>query len=350
MATELLSLRAQLAELRGQNVTNAIRAFVTDEDIKALNRFAECCDDPESGGHDLEQEQVMRLEKIGALQRHGRISYITDFGDLVISLNARPVLPAASQPARDVWKWCCEYQYNKDWPALDYEIFDHQHEAEEKARDTEGNVFPIYKSTQETQVDFLPKNLDRALTIMGIAIPESKEEFNFQSERWIQRLINAVLRMGKQSQPYTVPDEMTYADAVNFIQINGMCNETREGIAMRVHNHCRAAMLQSGNSPVWSGVDKVNSPVIPDGSVPEGYALVPGTIYLDESDIESICSQCGDGGGNYGDFTRGILWVGDIQDDEGNITHGLHISSDDYPEEGGITLAKFSAAPQHKAG
>nr|WP_232487469.1 hypothetical protein [Pectobacterium parmentieri] len=151
---------------------------------------------------------------------------------------------------RDAWKWCCEYQYNKDWPALDYDIFDHQHEAEEKARDTEGNVFPIYKSTQETQVDFLPKNLDRALTIMGIAIQESKEEFNFQSERWIQRLINAVLRMGKQSQPYTVPDEMTYADAVNFIQINGMCNETREGIAMRVHNHCRAAMLQSGNSPV----------------------------------------------------------------------------------------------------
>ncbi|GLX46161.1 hypothetical protein Pcaca01_38290 [Pectobacterium carotovorum subsp. carotovorum] len=63
------------------------------------------------------------------------------------------------------------------------------------------------------------------------------------------------------SQPYTVPDEMTYADAVNFIQINGMCNETREGIAMRVHNHCRAAMLQSGNHPV----------------IPDGYklALVP---------------------------------------------------------------------------
>ncbi|GKX39548.1 hypothetical protein SOASR014_32870 [Pectobacterium carotovorum subsp. carotovorum] len=57
------------------------------------------------------------------------------------------------------------------------------------------------------------------------------------------------------SQPYTVPDEMTYADAVNFIQINGMCNETREGIAMRVHNHCRAAMLQlSGNSPVSSAL------------------------------------------------------------------------------------------------
>lgn len=82
----IAALEQQLASERAHNVTNAIRAFVTDGDIKALNRFAECCDDPESGGHDLEKEQVTRLEKIGALQRHGRISYITDFGDLVLSL------------------------------------------------------------------------------------------------------------------------------------------------------------------------------------------------------------------------------------------------------------------------
>lgn len=64
------------------------RAFVTDADLAALNRFAECCDDPESGGHDLEKEQVNRLESIGALQRSGRISYITGFGDFLISIMA----------------------------------------------------------------------------------------------------------------------------------------------------------------------------------------------------------------------------------------------------------------------
>lgn len=62
------------------------RSFVTDADIAALHRFVECCDDPESGGHDLEKEQVQRLEQIGALQRSGRISYITDFGDYLISV------------------------------------------------------------------------------------------------------------------------------------------------------------------------------------------------------------------------------------------------------------------------
>jgi hypothetical protein len=67
-------------------IPRELSSFVTDADIAALHRFVECCDDPESGGHDLEKEQVQRLEKIGALQRSGRISYITDFGDYLISV------------------------------------------------------------------------------------------------------------------------------------------------------------------------------------------------------------------------------------------------------------------------
>ena len=78
-----------IAELESRTVTlEPFRSFVTDADITALHRFAECCDDPESGGHDLEKEQVWRLEAIGALQRSGRISYITDFGDVLISITA----------------------------------------------------------------------------------------------------------------------------------------------------------------------------------------------------------------------------------------------------------------------
>lgn len=73
------------------------RSFVTDADIAALHRFVECCDDPESGGHDLEKEQVQRLEKVGALQRSGRISYITDFGDYLISATA-PINAQQNEP------------------------------------------------------------------------------------------------------------------------------------------------------------------------------------------------------------------------------------------------------------
>lgn len=78
-------------------IPRELHSFVTDADIAALHRFTECCDDPESGGHDLEKEQVQRLEKIGALQRSGRISYITDFGDYLISATA-PVNAQQNEP------------------------------------------------------------------------------------------------------------------------------------------------------------------------------------------------------------------------------------------------------------
>ncbi|MDS7846587.1 ead/Ea22-like family protein [Klebsiella michiganensis] len=82
-------LQARIAELESRTVTiEPFRSFVTDADLAALHRFAECCDDPESGGHDLEKEQVRRLEAIGALQRSGRISYITGFGDVLISITS----------------------------------------------------------------------------------------------------------------------------------------------------------------------------------------------------------------------------------------------------------------------
>lgn len=80
-------MRHQYNEQRTVTI-EPFRAFVTDADLAALHRFAECCDDPESGGHDLEKEQVRRLEAIGALQRSGRISYITGFGDVLISITA----------------------------------------------------------------------------------------------------------------------------------------------------------------------------------------------------------------------------------------------------------------------
>ncbi|WP_407336901.1 hypothetical protein [Dickeya ananatis] len=75
-----------MQEARAVSVnTEPWRSFVSDDDISALNRFAEYCDNPESGGHDLEKEQVKRLEKIGLLRRSGRISFTTDFSDFVLS-------------------------------------------------------------------------------------------------------------------------------------------------------------------------------------------------------------------------------------------------------------------------
>ncbi|EPU3945519.1 hypothetical protein [Klebsiella michiganensis] len=62
-------------------------------------------------------------------------------------------------------------------------------------QNTEVGDIALYRHAQQP-VDntFIPKNLDKALGVVGVALPESKEEFNFQIERWIQRLIDRVIR------------------------------------------------------------------------------------------------------------------------------------------------------------
>lgn len=89
---------------------------------------------------------------------------------------------------------------------------------------------------------FIPKNLDKALGVVGVALPESKEEFNFQIERWIQRLIDRVIRYAdefKEQPAPVVPDEMATSDDMNLYQ-----KSFAQG-----YNACRTAMLQ-GSQPV----------------------------------------------------------------------------------------------------
>ena len=120
---------------------------------------------------------------------------------------------------------------------------------------------------------FIPKNLDRALGVVGVALPESKEEFNFQIERWIQRLIDRVIRYSDEFKEQTaqpdiemlssalrnaplapsdsqgrprapvVPDEMTMADAIMEIDAKDADRWTGRIGFQKGWNACRAAML-----------------------------------------------------------------------------------------------------------
>lgn len=65
----------------------------------------------------------------------------------------------------------------------------------------------LYTTAQPVPVDkeFIPKNLDKALGVVGVALPESKEEFNFQIERWIQRLIDRVIRYADEFKEQPAP-------------------------------------------------------------------------------------------------------------------------------------------------
>ncbi|ECC1660274.1 DUF550 domain-containing protein [Salmonella enterica subsp. salamae] len=90
--------------------------------------------------------------------------------------------------------------------------------------------------------EFIPKNLDKALGVVGVALPESKEEFNFQIERWIQRLIDRVIRYADEfkEQPVPVVPEERPADSSNGGDAEAWFDEG--------WNACRAAMLNGGKS------------------------------------------------------------------------------------------------------
>jgi len=79
--------------------------------------------------------------------------------------------------------------------------------------------------------------------------------------------------------------------------------------------------------------------------VPEGYALIPTRLLLDKELIECIAFHCSDGGGSYGDYQDGILFIGEITDDDGRQVHGLHLACAECEEDGYTTLVEFAAAP-----
>jgi len=79
--------------------------------------------------------------------------------------------------------------------------------------------------------------------------------------------------------------------------------------------------------------------------VRDGWKLVPERMHLSREAIESITAHCGDGqeDAGYGPYSDGVLWVGEIEEEDGAKTYGLHIATTDYPEEGSTTLVEFAA-------
>ncbi|EAA9216627.1 protein Eaa [Salmonella enterica] len=95
--------------------------------------------------------------------------------------------------------------------------------------------------------EFIPKNLDKALGVVGVALPESKEEFNFQTERWIQRLIDRVIRYADEfkEQPVpVVPEEKPMPNSLSMYAVDAVAAIAE----VRGWNACRSAMLNGGKS------------------------------------------------------------------------------------------------------
>ena len=113
----------------------------------------------------------------------------------------------------------------------------------------------VLEARNAEPVEFLPDNLDRALTILGVALPISKEEFNLDAERWMQRLINRVIRLESELIP-PAPVVPTFDE---WLELRGNKPLGWVKDAMREsYDACRAAMLhgKSDGKPeltVWYG-------------------------------------------------------------------------------------------------
>ncbi|MHA7937272.1 hypothetical protein ACX928_03235 [Enterobacter roggenkampii] len=116
-------------------------------------------------------------------------------------------------------------------------------------------------------------------------------------------------------------------------------------------------LLQRGNEVLIEFTDPDHSGNVTDAflaevrasAIPEGYVLVPQEMHFSSEAMEGICFHCGDGGFSFGEFTDGLLFVGSIDDSDGQKIHGLHIATADYPEEGCATICAFLPAPTEGA-
>lgn len=100
-----------------------------------------------------------------------------------------------------------KYQVPVGWEVCSPEWCNKHNACNEAPRiwfESEDGTGPHYHPSEYTapqmafEKEFMPKNLDRALTIMGVSLPESQEEFNVHSERWMQRLINRIIRFSDE--------------------------------------------------------------------------------------------------------------------------------------------------------
>ncbi|HCR3328027.1 TPA: DUF551 domain-containing protein [Citrobacter freundii] len=128
--------------------------------------------------------------------------------------------------------------------------------------------------------EFLPDNLDRALTILGVALPISKEEFNLDAERWMQRLINRVIRLESELTPPApvVPDDLLSmaASAIeDLLEHTDPSTSYYSGVWADVPGKLRVAMLQAGNSPVT-----------PDGWIPVSERMPERDV-----DVQVFCAD-----------------------------------------------------------
>jgi len=122
-----------------------------------------------------------------------------------------------------------------------------------------------------------------------------------------------------------------------------------EGISKAVAD-LRDAGCDADADRIESAITKAEA-AEPVASVPDGFALVPSKMYVSPEQWDAAQFAFGGPGTDEEEgFYDCTLWVGEIENDDGSKTYGLHVSCDECPEEGSITLSEFAAPPTNQEG
>lgn len=82
----------------------------------------------------------------------------------------------------------------------------------------------------------------------------------------------------------------------------------------------------------------------PVGQIPAGFVLVPEKFGIPAEAWEGVEFVIGGPGTGEGEaYLDSTAWVGNLIQDDGSAVYGLHLSCDECPEEGSVTLSVFTA-------
>ncbi|OBR78775.1 hypothetical protein A7D35_02880 [Xanthomonas arboricola] len=123
---------------------------------------------------------------------------------------------------------------------------------------------------------------------------------------------------------------------LNYAGVADSCEITQGHAPVAIRNW--AEMLQQSAAPAAVPV------------VPPGWVLVPKQFGIPANAWDAAAFAFGGPSTGEGEpFLDCTAWIGETVGDEGEKTYGLHISCDECPEEGSITLAEFATHPEPAA-
>ena len=74
--------------------------------------------------------------------------------------------------------------------------------------------------------------------------------------------------------------------------------------------------------------------------------VLPSKFRIDGDAAKAISFMLGSSDEDDDTWSDALLWVGNLEDDDGEQVFGLHLANSEYPEEGSITLATFAPQPE----